>query len=456
MFLRLRRRLAEPRDIASLAVLRILFGSMMAFGLCRFVANGWVEKVLVEPSYFFKFRGFEWTWVGPPELLHAHFAVTALAAAAVAVGVYFRVAIVVFWLGFTYLQLLDVTLYLNHYYLVVLVGAMLCIFPAHGAFSVDAYRRPGVARSTAPAWMIDLLRLQVAVVYFYAALAKAQPDWLLYGQPLTLWMRARSETPVIGPLLDEPGFGLLMSWAGFLYDLTIWMFLLWRRSRPFAYLLVLVFHFFTWVFFEIGMFPVIMVVLTTVFFDRSWPRRGLAWLRRLGPIAGRVGAAEDPAPPRATTRPLGWPTFAALTVYAALQVTLPLRHHALPGDVLWGELGMRFSWKVMVREKNGDVRYRVRLPDGREREVSAFDYLTWRQYSDMSGQPDLILRLGKHIGWDFDRRGYGPVEVRADVWVSLNGRPPIRLVDPDIDLTRLDESAIASWILPAPETPPIP
>ena len=37
-------------------------------------------------------------------------------------------------------------------------------------------------------------------------------------------------------------------------------------------------------------------------------------------------------------------------------------------------------------------------------------------------QPDLILQLGRHVGRDFERRGLGPVEVRADTLVSLNGR----------------------------------
>lgn len=448
-FTLLRRRLAEPKDIASLAILRMLFGAMMAFGLARFVAQGWVEKVLVEPSFFFKYPGFEWTWVGPPWVLYTHFAITGLAALALGLGLFHRGAALVFWIGFTYLQLLDVTLYLNHYVLVVWVGAWMVLLPVGSAFSLDALRRPEHARSTIPAWMIHVLRLQVGVVYFFAALAKLQPDWLLHGQPVSLWMRARSGTPIIGPLLDEPGFGLLMSWGGFLYDLSIWGFLLWKPTRKYAYAAVLGFHFFTWVFFEIGMFPIIMVVLTTVFFEPSWPRDLLAcfgWGKE-APLRRRSSLVGAPMVSRAT--------LAGLAVYVAVQVGLPLRHFALPGDVLWGEQGMRLSWKVMVREKNGDIRYRITFPDGREREVSALRYLTWRQYSDMSGQPDLIFQLGKHIAWDFERRGLGPVEVRADAWASLNGRAPARLVDPTMDIQTMGAHQLSDWILPAPSGPPL-
>lgn len=445
-----RSRLAEPRDSASLAALRILVGAMMAFGLARFVAQGWVEKVLIEPTYFFKYPGFEWTVVGPPWVLYTHFAVTAGAAVCVSLGLFYRPAIVVYFLGFLYLQLLDVTLYLNHYHLVILVSGIFCLLPLGERASLDVWlgRRP--RRATVPAWMIYLLRLQVTVVYLHAALAKAQPDWLLHAQPLGIWLRARSEVPVLGDLFAQPWAPMLFSWGGFLYDLTIWIFLLVPRTRGWAYLAVLGFHGCTWLLFDIGMFPVIMAVLTTVFFEPNWPTRIRDRLRR------RLG--ESPPAPRASgARPVSLGLAAALVLYSAFQLLFPLRSHLMSDSVLWTELGMRYSWKVMVREKNGDVTYRVRSKvTGREWQVPAEKYLTWRQLSDMSGQPDLIMDLGKHVAWDFRRRGLGPVEVRVDAWVSLNGRPARRLVDPTIDVETIDRAhGMSAWIAPPPTEPPL-
>lgn len=75
----------------------------------------------------------------------------------------------------------------------------------------------------------------------------------------------------------------------------------------------------------------------------------------------------------------------------------------------------------------------------------------------MAGQPDLILQLAHHIGRDFEARGLGPMEVRAEARISLNGRRAALLVDPSADLTRvLDGLTPASWILPhPPEAPPL-
>lgn len=73
----------------------------------------------------------------------------------------------------------------------------------------------------------------------------------------------------------------------------------------------------------------------------------------------------------------------------------------------------------------------------------------------MSGQPDLIWQLAQHVRADFAERGFGDVEVRADAWVSLNGRAKARLIDPNVDLTNeRDGLEKARWILEAPQEPP--
>jgi hypothetical protein len=66
------------------------------------------------------------------------------------------------------------------------------------------------------------------------------------------------------------------------------------------------------------------------------------------------------------------------------------------------------------------------------------------------------LQLAHHIRDDFERRGFGPVEVRVDAFASLNGRRLARLIDPDVDLAAVQDGfGKATWILPSPtEAPP--
>jgi vitamin K-dependent gamma-carboxylase len=441
----LRRRATAPVDIASLAAFRVLFGLLMFGSIARFAFNGWIDVQYVRPTFFFKYWGFAWVPVPPAPWIYIEFGALALLALAVAAGLFYRIAIGLFLLGFLHIQLMDVTNYLNHYYLVVLLLVVLAVLPANAALSLDAWRKPELRRDTVPAFVPGLLRFQVGIVYFFAALAKLQPDWLLHGQPLGLWLRSRTDLPVLGLLFAQPWAPLAMSWAGFLFDLTVVGWMLGRRTRPYAYAVILVFHGVTHALFDIGMFPFIMPVATTVFFDHAWPRRLLSrWL-----------PAEGGEAPRVASLPNWAPTVAA--VWCALHLLMPLRTFAYGTDVLWAEEGMRFSWRVMVREKSGAVTFHVRSREtGRLWQVNPSRYLNPRQVREMATQPDLIWQLARHIAAEFESR-HGPVEVRAETMVSLNGRAPAPLVDPTIDLSRVDDGlGKKSWILPHPGGAPAP
>ena len=445
-------RLSRPVPSGSLGALRALFGLVMLYSLTRLWALGWVEELWLRPRFFFKYDLAPWAHISCPEQLYAHVALAWLGALGVALGLFWRQSMALFLLNFTYLQLLDLTNYLNHYYLVICLGVALLATPAGASLSLDARRDPRVARAEVPSWCVLLPRFQLGVVYTFAALAKAQPDWLLHAQPLSIWLSARAESPQLGALLAglirSPYVAFLLSWAGLLYDASITWLLLWRRARPLAYVAVVLFHGVTWLLFDIGVFPLLMTLCTTVFFEPDWPRRLTARLRREAP------SSLPPSPPPA---PLSRAGVAALSAWVAFHLLFPLRVWVQGGDPLWDEVGMRYSWRVMVREKMGSVTYRARrLQDGRVWEVSPLRYLEPRQLSEMSGQPDMIAQLARHIREDFLARGLGDVEVFAEAQVSLNGRPPAPLVLPSVDLSRLAEpSPPAAWLTARPSSPPL-
>jgi vitamin K-dependent gamma-carboxylase len=440
----------QPVDIASLAAFRIVFGAVMFAGIVRFLSSGWIEKMYGEPRFFFHYPGFAWVAPWSVTGMYVHYAVLGALALAIAAGAAHRVVTLLFVVGFAYTQLIDVTNYLNHHYLVVLLGLLLAALPAHAAWSVDARRRPALQRTWIPAWMLWLVRLQVGVVYVYAGLAKAQSDWLVHAQPLNIWLSARTETPIIGPWLDERWVAHAMSVAGFAFDTTIVLWLSWRRTRLPAYAAVIVFHGLTGYFFNIGMFPLIMTSAALIFFSPSWPRR-------LAAVLGIDRLAAMPALPPAVVPP--WTprrrAVAALIVaHVAMQVALPLRHCVYPGALLWNEDGMRFAWQVMVREKHGSVTFVVRFADGRRLEVPPHRYLTWRQEREMAGQPDLIAQLARRIADDYRADGHD-VAVHVETRVSLNGRVSAPMIDPDVDLARVRDWGPRWWVLPSPAGPPI-
>jgi vitamin K-dependent gamma-carboxylase len=443
------RALWAPIDVTGLVFFRVALGLLVSVSSLRFLANGWVDRFFVEPTFAFKYWGLSWVEAWPAWGMHLHFWVLAGLGLAFAAGLFYRATAWLTFVAFTYVELLDVSYYLNHYYLVSLLLFLAAFMPLGRSHSLDGLRRPEQAVDRFPAWCGYLLRLQVTVVYFYAGLAKLGEDWLLHGQPLQLWLGSHTHLPVVGPYLALGGVAIFMSWAGFLYDCTIWMWLSHRRTRPYAFALVVVFHAAVGVLFNIGMFPFIMVVAATVFFEPDWPRR---FMRGRPVIEG----------PRLPARPPAWPRLgvAALVLYASIQILIPLRHFGYPGSVTWNEQGMRWSWKVMVRDKSCALTYYVSLPpgdDGRRRVqvVAPTRYLTDVQEREMCGQPDLILQLAHHIADDYASRGRASVQVRAHARVAMNGRRGRSLIDPDVDLTTIrDGVAVADWILPEPTEPP--
>lgn len=423
----LRRWLTRPLPGASLAAFRGLLGLLLTIGTIRFAARGWIDAMYVAPDFHFHYWGFAWVQPWPGVGMYLHFAALGLASLWLASGRRPRLAALVCFVLFTYVELLDKAAYLNHYYLVSVVLLLLVALP-HGR--------------SIPAWALYAVRLQVGLVYVFAGVAKLRGDWLLRGQPLKTWLGAHGDFPLLGPLFLRPETALVMSWAGAAFDLCVPFLLLARRTRPWALAALLGFHALTGALFPLGMFPWLMSAAALILLPPEWPRRLARALGR--PVPEDISPVPPDSPPR-------W-LIAALGLHFTAQLLLPLRHHLYPGDHAWTEEGFRYAWHVMLVEKAGLVTYRVRDPaSGREFRVHPEDALTAQQAKQMAIAPDMIAEYARHLAAEFAAQGLPGVEVRADAFVAYNGRPGARLIDPDVDLARTDDGLTPRpWILPAP------
>ena len=449
MLERLTTRLAEPTSADSAAAFRIAFGLLGLVAVIRFWVLGWIDELYVAPIHHFSYLGFSWVRPWPAWGMYLHFALIGLASLGIAFGYRYRVCAATFFVLFTYVELIDKTTYLNHYYWMSLASLLMAFLPLHRAASLDAMRDPGPQPATVAVGVVWALRAQVAVVYVFAGIAKLNPDWLLHAQPLRIWLYNSGDLALVGSLLKQPWVAYAASWAGAAYDLTIVGWLLWARTRPLAYAAVVLFHLATWALFPIGLFPWVMIAATLIFFSPDWPGR---LLHRTGRSPQSTSPAD--AVVRGSVR-LSRVALAAFALFALAQILIPLRHWFYPGNVRWNEEGYRFAWRVMLTEKTGEAQFRVSDPaTGEHWVVSPDDYLTPLQTERMAYQPDMILETAHLIARDFARQGRD-IEVRADVFVAFNGRQAARLVDPSVNLAKLEHGlAPKTWILPAPISSP--
>ena len=442
---RLIRELDRPVDAASCAAFRISFGVLLLGSTLRFFAHGWVKDFYRTPSHFFHYWGFGWVRPLPGLGMYAVYAAIAAAALCIALGLRQRIAACVCALAFSYAHFCDKANYLNHYYLISLVCCLCAVLPLDRELSVRVWRRPSERRGQVRVWVLYLLRLQIGVVYVFGGIGKLGADWLWYGEPLRIWLSANAGLPVLGRLLVQPWAGLAFSWCGAAFDLCIVPLSCWRATRRPAYVVLVVFHVLTALLFDIGMFPWIMIACAPIFWSATWPRGLLACLGRATPSTERVAGA-----------PLGTLGRPLVAVYTAFQLSFPLRSALYPGNTLWTEEGFRFSWKVMLIEKAGNLELEVVDGAGRRFHVSPREYLTPFQARMAATQPDMVLELAHWVAEDFARRQHGPVSVYADCQVSFNGRRRRPLIDPRRDLSReVDGLGAKSWILAAPTGAPI-
>ncbi len=425
---------------APLATFRILFGLLMAISILRFCLNGWIEKLYLEPDFHFKYYGFSWVQVPPPAITYALFIICFLSAISVAIGFKYRASIVLFFLSFTYIELMDKTTYLNHYYFISVLSFLMIFLPMHLYFSWDS-RKNNVLK--VPLYTVNAIKLMLAIVYIYAGLAKLNPDWLLRAMPLAIWLPSKYSVPFLGDFLHQTWTHYFFSWAGALYDLFIVFFLVYSPTRTWAYITVVLFHLLTGVLFPIGMFPYVMIVSTLIFFSSDIHQKALDKLA--GILGYEVGQSSNPSDYRTPS----W-TRTILIFFFSLQFLLPLRFLAYPGKLFWTEEGYRFSWRVMLMEKAGYAQFKVvDGQSGKNFRVDNSDFLTAFQEKQMSTQADFILEYAHYLGDHFASQGHKNLEIYVESYAALNGAKSQPFIDPSADLLKINDSfAHRKWVLP--------
>ncbi len=443
--------LFTPIDAASLGFFRFGFGVIMLVEMLHYILDGLVQSLYVDATFHFKFYGFGWVEALPEAGMFALFWSLVVLALLIAVGLFYRVSIFLFGLGFTYVFLLDKTYYLNHFYLISLLCLILVFVPADRAFSLRRLRKPDTPR-TLPVWCLWLLRFQLGLVYFLAGAAKLNADWLR-GEPMRSMAYA-------GESILSPGFPAwaqndvvvyIGAYGGLLFDLFVTPFLLWRKTRMIAFLFACAFHLGNFFVFRlpIGIFPWYMIVATTLFFDPDWPRQVIGWWRRRRGLTGPEPVVTDPTP--VVPSPLRRKLILGLGgLYIVVQILLPLRHNLYPGNPSWTNEGNDFAWRMMIFAKDPEARFYATDPDtGKVWQIDAEEYLTPYQALIMPLRPDMILQFCHHAANDLRAKGHERVEIRGYVKATLNGRRPQLLINPFVDLAAEPRSlAHKPWIQP--------
>jgi len=425
-------------DNSPLVIFRIFLGILISLECYGAILTGWVRRTMIEPAFTFSFIGFEWLQPLPGSGMYIYFFIMGTLGVFIALGYKYRLSIISFTLLWTAVYLMQKTSYNNHYYLLILLSAIMCVLPAHKYASIDVKLNPKLKQIAMPSWCKWIFVVQLFILYSYASIAKLYPDWLDLTLPKLL-MQSKANYQVIGGLLQHDLFPYLIAYGGILFDGLIIPLLLCKKTRKYAFFASIFFHLFNSIVFQVGVFPYLSLAFSLFFFDPE--------------VIRRLFLKNKPAYTKAEIIVPDY-KLALLTVggiYFIIQLILPIRHHFIADDVLWTEEGHRLSWRMMLRSKKGLTSYKVvDKKTGDTLFINLRDYLTVKQTRPASTKPDVIWQFSQHLKKDFKAKGQD-VAVYVDCKVSVNNRPYKRLIDPNVDMgsAKWNWYKHNDWLLPS-------
>ena len=425
-------------DNSALIVFRMLFGALIFLESIGAIFTGWIKRTLIEPEFTFNFIGFDWLQPLPGQWMYAYYIVMGLFGLFVMVGYKYKLSMLGFALLWTGTYLMQKSSYNNHYYFLMILSAIMVILPAHRYASLDAKHNPKIKSTSMPNWCRWIFIIQLFILYTYASKAKIYPDWLDLTVP-ELLMKAKKHYLIIGDLLQHKFMHYLIAYGGILFDGLIIPLLLWKRTRKVAFFASIFFHLFNSIVFQVGIFPYLSLAFSLFFFEPRTIQK--LFLKRK---------------PLYTENHIEVPSYAPVfktvfVLYFIVQIALPLRHHFIQDDVLWTEEGHRLSWRMMLRTKRGNAKFKVvDKATNNVIKVPLKKYLSGKQIRRIGSKPDFMWQFAQRLKRIYAEKGMD-IEVYVTSYVSVNGKPRKQLIDPEVDLANEDWYHFKhhDWILPS-------
>jgi vitamin K-dependent gamma-carboxylase len=146
------RYLMSEEDAAWIGFYRMFWGSIMAYEIYSHISYDFGKtNYLYLSSLHFRFPYFSWVERMPLQYMKVFLYAMLGLASCITLGLFYRIASVLFAFGFAYLFLLEQSVYLNHFYLICLIAFVMCFLPANAVFSIDAWLWPArYKRNTLP------------------------------------------------------------------------------------------------------------------------------------------------------------------------------------------------------------------------------------------------------------------------------------------------------------------
>nr|XP_022908134.1 vitamin K-dependent gamma-carboxylase isoform X1 [Onthophagus taurus]XP_022908135.1 vitamin K-dependent gamma-carboxylase isoform X1 [Onthophagus taurus]XP_022908136.1 vitamin K-dependent gamma-carboxylase isoform X1 [Onthophagus taurus] len=446
------KKLYQPCDPSSLAVIRILFGFLMAIDIVEERSGGNIDIIWGEPKNC-HFPLFPFIRPTSLQYISILYGIMWLGSLGIMLGFKYKWSCLMFIIPYWYIFLLDKSHWNNHSYLYGLIGLILTATSANYFWSIDALLNPDISNKQIPYWNYFLLKFQIFLLYFYAGLKKTDMEWFEGYSMKDLGLHW-----VFDPLkfilsLNQIDY-IVIHCFGFLLDLTASFFLIVSKTRPIALIFVGTFHLVNSRMFNIGMFPYVCLATLPIFCLSDWPKNLLTnkfnfWKetkKNKNCLYGgnTIGLKKK------------FITF-LVVIYCGLQGFLPYSHFITKGFNNWTNGLYGYSWDMMVHSWD-TILVVVKVVDNRTGKEHFLDPSAWTTNNRWNKHADMVVQyaecLQKNLLTELHEQSLKPkssslitkyltsndISIYLDVWCSMNGRFQQRMYDPNYDLLKANWS----------------
>lgn len=422
----------SPVPATALGLFRIIFGMLMTWEMIYFIRIDFVEIFLELPMVAMHYTFLSWIAPLPSPLMDVLVYLLLAATILITIGKWYRWAMLFFFVGFTYIFILDQAYYNNHLYLISLLSFWMIFLPMDAALSVK--KSP---RKTASAASYAVLRFHLVMVYFFGGIAKLNYDWIVNHEPVKHFLEQAS---FLSDILGEKLAIYLLVFGGIGFDLAAGFLLLYRPTRKIGLVAAITFNVLNSIIFnDINIFPFFMLGSLLLFLEPETVDGWFAEKKQTRKEKRKKSSSKKESDSRQAHL---WGSSAVLqklfVAYLIFHCIWPFRHLVIPGQVDWTGQGQLFSWRMKIQTR-GTEQLEFEVLDYKTQTIVPTDldayYMNYDQRRAMALSPALLHQMAIFLGDRAkDKFGHDQVGVRAKLKVSFNGRAPQYVVDPELDL----------------------
>lgn len=421
------RLLYRAKDAKLLGIFRLIFGILMFAECLRIVKMNVISDGLLKPQIALKYPFMDWIPTGTATTLYLSLAVLFVSSLLIALGKWTKWAAGLGLVAFCFIFLQDNTMYNNHLYMYALLFFLFTFVDADAVFTLsDGFGKKG-ERAAIPAWNYNIFKFLVFIVYFFGGIAKLSSSWLSGKVPSAIIGQLPADSVFLS--LFGKTFGTtFLQYGGLLFDLSIGSLLLFKPTRKFAVVALIIFNLMNGnvLFNDIGLFPYFMLACTLLFFDRDAEGEP-SLIGKSSLVTGLIAA------------------------FVAIQVLVPIRGNFLCENPEWYGPGSKFSWRMKMHTRTVDD-IDIRINDTKSdasSQVFLNSFLNSNQIKHLTNEPRNLITVANFF------RDYAKQKFKVDAnismkpMISFNGSSKMPMLKPNTDLNALPfNSTNTSWLNP--------